>query len=96
MFSVKVQVRSGLGKLYIEDDIITNGIGQQDVKGVNITVERALGRFVSPDTITRLTKFIVVQLNKTKNTSNYKQIIEENINGCYFRVYVKADSSNLR
>lgn len=87
MYSLKIQVRASISNMYIEDDMITDGVSNTNSVGTAVT--RALGCFLSNDTINNITRHIVESLTKSNNTANYKQIIEQNINGCYFRIYVK-------
>lgn len=87
MHSLKIQVRANISNMYIEDDMITDGVS--NTNSVSTAVTRALGYFLSNDTINNITRHIVHSLTKSNNTTNYKQIIEQNINGCYFRIYVK-------
>ena len=93
MYSVKVQVRANMNSLYINDDIVTSNINIKDQQSIYNTINRALGLFVSVDTVANVTRYTAAKCFKATNTTNYKQIIEENINGCYFRVYVKKEST---
>lgn len=96
MYSVKVQVRANANNLYINDDIITSNIQQKNQEAIYNTINRALGLFVSVDTIMKVTRYTATKCFTATNTTNYKQIIEENINGCYFRVYVKKENTQER
>lgn len=92
MHSLKIQVRANIANMYVEDDMITDGISYRDPNSVSIAVNRSLGTFLSKDTISNITRHIVNSLTTSNNTTNYKQILEQNIKGCYFRIYVKKIS----
>ncbi len=94
MYSIKVQVRANVNNLYINDDIVTSNINIKDQQAVYGTIHRALCLFLSADTIEKVTKHTIVQcVKKSLKASIYQQIIEESINGCYFKISVRNEES---
>lgn len=92
-YSIKVQVRAEVNGLYVTDDIITNNIANGNIAGVEAAIVRALQHYLSKDTLAKISKITENALAKATNENNYKQILEENINGCFFRVYVKREGN---
>ena len=93
MYSVKVVVRTNYKSIYITDEMITNGM-PCSLEAVMLAISRALELYLSPDTLSRVAQCTFKNLSKTNNTTSYKQIIEQNINGCYFKVYIKKEALN--
>lgn len=91
MYSIKIQVRANLKgtHIYIEDDLVANRVSAKEPKAINIAISKALGDFISQGTIYNLTQFTMSKLPECTNIERYKQIVEQNINGCLIRIFIK-------